>query len=460
VLFISERSAGVLAAVLLNLVASAVAAEFLFALSVLALRSHRLAWIATCWFCLSPAGVFFAATYTEGSVSLQQLTQGAELGPLTRTTASVSFHSINSLCHCRIFAAFSFAGMYLCTLSAVRSHGDAVAVVGAAICFLFGGATRSNGILSVMFLVWAVACALRTGPLTNQTAKIWRWLFWIPLLLACSCLVCLPYFVFQWFGYFTYCASPPYWLHNLAGVAGIPFPAAPTYPLRPWCSAASFVPSMYAFVQSEYWGVGLFKYFQLKQIPQFLLAAPMLILASVAASLYFKLYFDVIVGEARELLLAITLFPVTGSASASATSSQSASLSIQARDAHATSISGRAWGRTHAEENRMRVVQKTVLPFVAQWLGLSLIGVCFMHVQVVTRFVSSCPALYWFLGTVTESRFQLPVLGWLGCQWPAGHGRMPGPVTVPVPVHAVLLSYSVGFMLVGSTLVGGFYNWT
>uniref|UniRef100_H3HBV9 GPI mannosyltransferase 2 n=1 Tax=Phytophthora ramorum TaxID=164328 RepID=H3HBV9_PHYRM len=49
---------------------------------------------------------------------------------------------------------------------------------------------------------------------------------------------------------------------------------------RSWC--AEVMPNfsaMYMFIQSEYWNVGLFRYYELKQIPNFLLAAPIIVLS-------------------------------------------------------------------------------------------------------------------------------------------------------------------------------------
>ncbi|CAO1636071.1 unnamed protein product [Sympodiomycopsis kandeliae] len=53
---------------------------------------------------------------------------------------------------------------------------------------------------------------------------------------------------------------------------------------RPWCGQ-TFV---YNFVQSEYWNVGLFKYWELAQMPNFALAAPVLFAASWVSYQYYS----------------------------------------------------------------------------------------------------------------------------------------------------------------------------
>ncbi|SZF00835.1 unnamed protein product [Blumeria hordei] len=51
---------------------------------------------------------------------------------------------------------------------------------------------------------------------------------------------------------------------------------------RPWCDQA--IPSIYTFVQSHYWGVGLFRYWKLSNLPLFILATPMLMLMIVSGA--------------------------------------------------------------------------------------------------------------------------------------------------------------------------------
>ena len=55
-------------------------------------------------------------------------------------------------------------------------------------------------------------------------------------------IICLPVLAFQYSAWLTFCQG---------GV------------VRPWCSGR--LPNVYSFVQSHYWGVGLFKYFKVQQ---------------------------------------------------------------------------------------------------------------------------------------------------------------------------------------------------
>lgn len=131
-------------------------------------------------------------------------------------------------------------------------------------------------------------------------------------------------------------------------------------PARPWCSAA--LPNVYAFVQDAYWDNGLLRYYQAKQVPNFVLAAPSALLCAGAVRRWSR--------EPRTL-------------------------------AHA-------------------------LHLAALLVGCAL----FMHVQVLTRFVSACPCLYWHVAE------QL-----------AGEVRWP-------------LAYAALYMLLGSAMFACYYPWS
>ncbi|CAN0577636.1 unnamed protein product, partial [Ectocarpus sp. 12 AP-2014] len=92
-------------------------------------------------------------------------------------------------------------------------------------------------------------------------------------------LVIAPYVLVQTYAYRKFC---------LAGtrLAEEELPSLTMEHLHPWC--AWRVPSVYAHVQSTYWNVGAFRYYQWKQIPNFLLAAPALILTAHGIARFFS----------------------------------------------------------------------------------------------------------------------------------------------------------------------------
>ncbi len=124
---------------------------------------------------------------------------------------------------------------------------------------------------------------------------------------------------------------------------------------RAWCSQVP--PLSYSFVQSNYWGVGLLSYWRIEQLPNFALALPISVWA------------------VQSMLAALP----------------------------------QALGADLGRVERARLA-------LAAHLGLMLLtGWLFMHVQVLTRFLSSSPLLYWLAARELKNssatwarRFHLP----------------------------------------------------
>lgn len=91
----------------------------------------------------------------------------------------------------------------------------------------------------------------------------------------------------------------------LGSLASLYAPYVEYCPGRPWCD--SMLPSLYHFAQGEYWNVGLFKYWTLNNLPNFLLGAPVIVLQVLAIKRYYKEHTSLAITNALFLLVITTL---------------------------------------------------------------------------------------------------------------------------------------------------------
>ena len=217
-LLLPPRSVYLICGVCINMAAFSTAAVLLYLLTMETTHHRQLSLLSAALFCLTPASVFMSAVYTES-----------------------------------LFVCFSLAGM----LSLQRSSS-----LFATLCFSLASSTRSNGTVLAGFLIYhhllklIHSCKCREAFQTVFTAAVQ------------VLLVVLPFLLFQAYGYLKFCASDEAEEER----------ERPTAPHPPWCSWS--LPLSYSSVQSRYWGLGFLHYYQWKQLPNFLLATPMVLLVS------------------------------------------------------------------------------------------------------------------------------------------------------------------------------------
>ncbi|XP_043117125.1 palmitoyltransferase ZDHHC18-A [Puntigrus tetrazona] len=289
----------------------------LYRLSHLVLQDRKLALVAVFMYCLTPANVFMVAGYSE-----------------------------------TLFAALAFAGLWLL---------ETRFTVGA--CLLLGCATgaRANGLVNAGFLLYLT---LRRS-LTRARARykgaggfqyhhyVWELTCFVLTGAFCAALVALPFCLFQFYGYQTFCqptaTEVPPELLNLARAKGYRVADAAS-PTPTWCQWR--IPVLYSYIQDVYWDVGFLRYFQLKQIPNFILALPVATLGFIASYTY---------------IIANPVFCMY------------LGLGDRGKDL-----------KIHGFCN------PRVFVYIMHSSVLLLFGIFCMHVQVLTRFLaSSSPVLYW-----------------------------------------------------------------
>ncbi|KAM4063145.1 mannosyltransferase (PIG-V) domain-containing protein [Hirsutella rhossiliensis] len=204
-----------------------VAVLALYRLTLVVCGDAKLAVVASALHVISPAGLFLSAPYAESP-----------------------------------FAALSFVGSLLFALG-IKHKRDwakrAAAIVGAGVAFGLATAFRSNGLSNgLLFAVGALKCLV----VFVQKPSLSRLLALVAPVVGGLC-VAAGSVVPQALAWKRFCRDAPASLEP-----------------RPWCSYR--VPSIYTFVQSEYWNVGFLRYWTLNQLPLFLLASPMLAILIVS----------------------------------------------------------------------------------------------------------------------------------------------------------------------------------
>ncbi|XP_048468959.1 palmitoyltransferase ZDHHC18-A isoform X1 [Rhincodon typus] len=326
--FLNLHSRLLLAAVLLNAVIFVLSAVVLYHLGVVVLRDRRLAFLSSLLFCLTPANVFMSAAYSES-----------------------------------MFVLLAFGGM----LNLEKGW-----LVTSCILFSLSAAVRSNGIVNAGFLLYSQlrVCSLyvrhKTKVMEKDSYRSWLNLILRSVLLvaAGTAMIVLPFVLFQYYGYLTFCKSTvnpaldiPQRLLQLAGNKGYRVPDKETDP-PVWCHRQ--YPIIYSYIQDTYWNVGFLRYYQLRQLPNFLLAFPVVALGMWAAWQYVIIdpWYCVQLGLTRRKLL------------------------------EKIEQDSKLYSSFHTDRVFVYVVHATLL---------LVFGICFMHIQVLTRFLaSSSPILYWF----------------------------------------------------------------
>ncbi|XP_072211637.1 GPI mannosyltransferase 2 isoform X1 [Excalfactoria chinensis] len=313
------RSRLLLSAVLLNSVFSVLAAAALYKLGCAVLRCRRTAFLAALLFCISPANVFMAAAYSES-----------------------------------MFAFLAFSAMW--QLEKGQSWLSTL-------LFSFATGARANGLVNAGFLLYfhskSFVLQLQVGSgSVRKLSLLWRQFLSVASSMLLTCAgICLPFALFQYYAYVRFCGpglelAVPKPLQKLALDKGYRL-VSPNGVKLPWCSHR--FPVAYSYIQDVYWNVGFLRYFELRQVPNFLLALPVSLLGSWAAWTF-------AVANPRHCL----------------------TLGLERR-------------KKKQGKPRAGFCCPAVFVYVVHATALLVLGFFCMHVQVLTRFLgSSSPVLYWF----------------------------------------------------------------
>ncbi|XP_067928703.1 GPI mannosyltransferase 2-like [Watersipora subatra] len=319
----SVRHIMMFAAFSLNTVCFVLAASYIYSLaSILSEKGKREAWICTVFFCFNPASVFMSAAYTECT-----------------------------------FALFSFALMYYIELKQYMKATIALALA----C-----ATRSNGLVLAGYPFYHTIRLIVLG--LQQTKGSYLNLIRDLLKLASCCLYGVaPFVIYQYMGYVAYCRPSKITVERKLAQFGRKnnFHMPGDSPSE-WCYYN--IPFSYSYIQRKYWNVGFFSYYEWKQLPNFFLALPVVLLSLYCICTCFC-----------NLLRAVNL-------------------------SHCK-FNPRTWLASHSSRT---------LPYAVHLAFLLFYGLANTHVQILTRMIySSSPLVYLCVARVippVRSWQQLPYL--------------------------------------------------
>ncbi|XP_022708321.1 GPI mannosyltransferase 2-like isoform X2 [Varroa jacobsoni] len=228
---LSPSSWVLISCVLVTHVSFVLSAVALFYLTQLMFDDRHLPMQVVKMYSFNPASIFFASCYTES-----------------------------------LFAFVTFSGLYL-----LEKEYDTLATV----MFAIGSVTRSNASLVPIFY------------LEKAWRRYQRGKYAFSLLIRAG-FACLGNVIVQLYFWDSFCFphQQPKAVKEVRLYAAEMGYKQIGINASEWCFYR--LPFSYSFVQAKYWNVGFFKYWQLKQTPNFLLALPVIVFVAHFCRLYYK----------------------------------------------------------------------------------------------------------------------------------------------------------------------------
>ncbi|XP_026673781.1 GPI mannosyltransferase 2 isoform X1 [Ceratina calcarata] len=314
---LNSRSSMLVAAVLINVVCFIKSAVVFYDLSKAILKKSNIAYKAAVLYCLNPASIFFSAIYSES-----------------------------------LFAYLTFYSM----LKSAQSDSYVSFPIGLSIL------TRSNGIINIGFPIYFQLKKLfhtYTGNLSRET--LYQYIF-SSIILKTFCAICntiiismAQFVLLQIYNYIIFCIPNPNQIIPPEIIAhsvmyNLTLPGSDNVE---WCYTK--IPIAYSYIQKKYWNVGFLSYYQMKQIPNFILAFPILYIMIKCIKEYFvehKRYF------------------------------------------YTLGFVKRIENNEHSKRKKYPI---EMLVFIVHGLFLTVFCIFFVHIQVSTRLIcSASPLIYWY----------------------------------------------------------------
>lgn len=370
--FLSVRSLSLMIGVVLNVIFFVKATNTLYKLGKKVLKDQRRAEIAAILFCFNPASIFFTAPYSES-----------------------------------LYCWLSFSLMLKC----FEDINSVLIVVPLSLSIL----CRSNGLVNIGFVAYYGLKKMFNQNTVLSFITIFLKIFSILIIIA------FHFGLMQVYNYYLFCFKKsfnfPDFIKDFAIKHDLVLAGNRTATndlISPWCQ--NNLPIAYSYIQEHYWNVGYLKYYEFKQIPNFLLATPIVLIILVNSFNFFL--------RNQDYCWRLGIFNLRQS----------------------------ILRKTSASDQNQFV-------FIAHAVVLCIFCVLFIHVQVTTRLLcSSNPMLYFFCANY----FMTPR---------ASQKKNDDNAINDIPVNVfdikrlnwtqrIIIYYFLGYYSLGTILFSNFLPWT
>ncbi|GAA5995790.1 GPI-anchor transamidase GPI18 [Rhodotorula paludigena] len=242
------------------------------------------------------------------------------------------------------FSAFlTFAGM-------LRYAQDAD--LAAALLWAVGTLFRAQGaVIGIGFFGWKFLLRHSFDGAVGVRAYLARLIDNLPRFIFFSLLSAAPFLAFEAYVYRDFCLDG-------------------SLPSRPWCTEG--LGFSYSWVQREYWDVGPFRYWNLLQLPNFALAAPVLALSFAASLAFYRSNLSLTQRSTVPFLALPPWAPAARRPAAPFSSPRSAAQAV------------------------------ALVPFVHLHTATTLLLFVSAHVQIVLRVCATGPVVWWYAAELVE----------------------------------------------------------
>ncbi|KAH9500489.1 hypothetical protein Btru_072065 [Bulinus truncatus] len=356
--------------IVLNIALFVVTSLLLYRLGKMVLKTDKIAFYASLLFCINPASIFMSAVYSE----------------------------------------IMYTFFLIAALVALNMKKKIIS------SFLLGLSifTRSNGLAGIGFIVHNVInssinqfCEIKSASskLSNlRTLRLLAGLMFKTVLeiIFYSSLCAIPFFIFQYYVYHLFCQEPPELPKHV-----IDYGRSQGYKIAgdepsPWCNAT--IPLSYSYIQKHHWNVGFLKYYTFKQMPNFLLAFPVVLLSIRTCMFYFQLnpLSFYCLGFRHSSQSSKERFFVARATKDTVLEEQKKRKKLFL-DKIMDDYADCQWDEVNSNKVNSSSSDQCIdlIVYVCHLTFLTVFGCFFMHIQVLTRMLfSSSPLLYWYASTL------------------------------------------------------------